>query len=627
MKKIIRILIVFALCIPMITKADTVDYDITNYYINADILENGNLKVTELIVLDGTFNGYIRDITYKNSQLKNNGYENNQIYNASNLKIEDISAKKVKSVSFDTINESGFTTLTYNKSANGGYVESKITNGNSYKMYFKSNNEKVAFKITYILEDVLVLHKDVAELYWNFIGSDYDDAIRDLQIKVNLPNRDASGNFRVWAHGEMSGEINAYDNTHLIATVKKLSAHDSVDIRATFDASLLNEYLVTKKTENKALEGIIEVETKRAEEMNEKRNKVKRTYYTLFGISIVYYIALIVSWIYIYFKYDKEYKSNFTNEYNREFIDDYNVEVIDYLMHKSITPNAMSASIMNLIYKKVITVEEIPTNKNKKEYKFTLISTENLNETEKYLIDFLFQTIGKENTFTSKELKDYAKSTKTCEKFSSTYMKWKNKVVADGKKQEFYETHPKPIAIGIFFILVAALLEFLLIIFNAIVPITFFTLFAAVFFLMYTILFNRRTKKGNDHYVRWRAFKKFLQDFGTFETKELPEIVLWERYMVYATIFGLAEKVAKTMNVKIKELEAAGVYTTGYYPTFSDWYFYNSLNNIFTSTISSNSAAVTSLRANSSSSSGSGFGGGFSSGGGFGGGGGGGRGF
>jgi ribonucleoside-diphosphate reductase alpha chain len=36
-----------------------------------------------------------------------------------------------------------------------------------------------------------------------------------------------------------------------------------------------------------------------------------------------------------------------------------NVEVIDYLMNSNITPNAMSASIMNLIYKKNIKAEKI----------------------------------------------------------------------------------------------------------------------------------------------------------------------------------------------------------------------------------------------------------------------------
>ena len=628
MKKIIKFLILFAWCLPIFPKASTIDYDITNYYINADIETNGDMLVTELIVLNGSFNGYIREIEYKNSILENDGYKNNQRYNAKDLEIVEIAAKIVKNVTFATINESGYTTLTEGKSANLGYVESKITDGKSYKMYYRSDNEKVAFKLTYRIKDAVVLHDDVAELYWTFIGSDYDDRIKDLQIKVNLPNIDTTNNFRVWAHGDMTGEIHAYENSYLLATIKKLDAHNSVDIRTTFDASLMNKSEVTKQTNEIALNSIIEVETERADEQNRKREQIKKIYYTFVGLTILYYISLLIAWIYIYLKYDKEYKSDFTNEYNREFIDDYNVEVIDYLMHKNITPNAMSASIMNLIYKKVITVEEIPTNKKKKEYKFILNENKDkINETEETLINFLFSKVGHGDTFTSKELKDYAKGTKTCEKFQSSYTSWKNKVICDGKKQEFYETHHKPAAIGVIFLLIAIVLNILVITMDAYVTITFLATFVAVIFLIYTIAFTKRSKKGNEHYTKWKAFKKFLNDFGTFDTKELPEIILWERYMVYATIFGLAEKVSKTMNVKIKELETSGVYTTGYYPTFSDWYFYNSLNNLFTNSISSNSAAVTSLHANSSRSSGSGFGGGFSSGGGFGGGGGGGHGF
>ena len=32
---------------------------------------------------------------------------------------------------------------------------------------------------------------------------------------------------------------------------------------------------------------------------------------------------------------------------------------------------------------------------------------------------------------------------------------------------------------------------------------------------------------------KWTAFKKFLNDFGSFDVKELPEIKLWERYLVF----------------------------------------------------------------------------------------------
>ena len=46
---------------PVIVNAD-VDYEITDYYIESHILDNGDLKVKELFVLDGYFNGYERDI-------------------------------------------------------------------------------------------------------------------------------------------------------------------------------------------------------------------------------------------------------------------------------------------------------------------------------------------------------------------------------------------------------------------------------------------------------------------------------------------------------------------------------------------------------------------------------------
>ncbi len=627
MKKILIIVISIFLFIPSIKNADSVNYTIENYYIDADIRENGDLEVTELIVLKGSFNGYIRDIVYKNNSLGNSGYANNKIYNASDIELIDISAKNVKNVSFETINDQDYKSLKVNQASNLGYLENDIVNGKSYKMYYKSNHDKVAFKLKYIVKDVVVLHNDVAEVYWMFIGKEYDDKINDLKIKVNLPKYDDSKSFRVWAHGELSGEIKMHDNSYIMASVSFINAYEPVDIRTTFDKSLVNEFLIAKKSNDNALDNIIEVENLRADEANQKRKQMKVIYNTFKFGSIIYFGALIVAWILVYLKYDKEYKSTYKNEYNREFIDEYNVEVVDYLMNKNITPNALSASIMNLIYKKVIKVEEIPTTKNKKDYKFILIDETNVNETEKYLIDFLFNKVGKDNSFTSKELHNYAKNTTTCEKFGKSYTTWKNKVINDGIKENFFEKKGKSYAISGLFFLVAIIIVILALVFNVVMPFVFINLIFSLIFLLYTFAFFKRTKKGNEDFAKWKAFKKFLNDFGRFDLKELPEVILWERYMVYATIFGLASKVSKCMNVKIKELEESGIYVGGYYPSFNDFYVFNSLNHVFTNAINSNSTAITEKRANSISSSGSGFGGGFSGGSGFGGGGGGGRGF
>lgn len=626
MKKICAVIAALFMIFPVVIHASEVDYDITNYYINADVLTNGDMEVTEVIVLDGTFNGYIRDIEYANENLQENNFANNTIYNASNLEIISVEAKYVDDIDFNIVNNTDFDILIANKGANGGYLESGLTYGKSYKMYYKASNDKVAFKITYLLKDIVVAHQDVAEVYWTFIGEEYPDEIHDLQIKVNLPLMDNSTNFRIWAHGDLAGEVNKYENQYLLATIKTLDPYSSVDVRTTFDLSVVDSELITKKSNKVALEEILKVEEERAEQANQERKAMKIKYYIILFLTIAWFIAVVIAWIYIYHKYDKEYKKSFIAKYNREFIDEYNVEVIDYLFNKIITPNAMSASIMNLIYKKNIKLEEIPSDKKKKEYTFYLLNEEGITDTEKYLIDFLFTKVGSENKFTTAELKNYAKGTKTCEKFSTSYTTWKNKVIQDGKNQKFYEIQIKPKIIGILFFIVSILINVLSGILYVENPLTFVAVLIGIIFMIYTLVFNKRTQKGNEHYARWNAFKSFLDDFGSFEIKELPEIKLWERYMVYATIFGLADKVSKAMNVKIKELETSGVYvdTT---PTFTDWYIFNSINRSVTNSINENITAITAERAGSSSSSGSGFGGGFSGGGGFGGGGGGGRGF
>lgn len=62
MKKILIAIITF-LCLPIYCLA--ADYDIKHFYIDATLKENGDMEVAELIVLDGTFNGYERDIVYE----------------------------------------------------------------------------------------------------------------------------------------------------------------------------------------------------------------------------------------------------------------------------------------------------------------------------------------------------------------------------------------------------------------------------------------------------------------------------------------------------------------------------------------------------------------------------------
>ena len=105
------------------------------------------------------------------------------------------------------------------------------------------------------------------------------------------------------------------------------------------------------------------------------------------------------------------------------------------------------------------------------------------------------------------------------------------------------------------------------------------------------------------------GLKKFFNEFGNMTDKEAIDVKLWEEYLMYAQIFGVAEKVAK----QFKKL----------YPDVITDYDYNTfvyINHVSYSGISSANSAYS--RAQSYSSGGGGFSSGGGGGGSFGGGGG-----
>lgn len=111
------------------------------------------------------------------------------------------------------------------------------------------------------------------------------------------------------------------------------------------------------------------------------------------------------------------------------------------------------------------------------------------------------------------------------------------------------------------------------------------------------------------------GLKRYMSEFSLMKEKEVPELILWEKYLVYATVFGISEKVLKQLKVVYPQmLDENYMNSNGY----TYLYLMNSRNfrNSFISTL--NTSVGTSYTSLTNYSSGSGSGGGFSSGGGFG---------
>lgn len=635
MKKIVLLLLSFFTFITISeAKVNDVNYVIDDYIVDASIDISGNLLVKEVIKVKGSFNGYIRDLVYKNSDLNEfdgslSSFEGSSIYNASNIEINKVgSISYDKELTFDIFNEevNEFSECSSSKNC---YEKSDITDGVSLKMYNETNDGSTYFYIEYLLGNTVVIHEDVAEVYYNFIGNGFDDDINKYQLRLSLPSSTTKDDIRLWAHGPLNGEVSFWTDENrenyygAYLVVEDLPRNTPVDLRMTFPNSLiLVDHPFLKKSNTLALDKILEVETSRANEANRIREKAKIFTYGTYTMSVVYIILTILLFIYIYLKYDKEVKTSFNMEYNREFIDDYNVTNIEYLFDKKITSKAFSTSILNLIYKKNIKFEQL----SKKDYKFIKVNEDNLSESELKLMEILFTNIGNGSEVTLSDIKKYAKQINgTTSSFLTDFNKWVSITTNESIKNNFFENNTK---IKLYFGLYS-LLGFLIMylfykieVFNILVVIT---LVLTIVFIIYILTFDKRTPKGAIDYAKWKAFKKFLKDFGRFDEKDLPEITLWERYLVYASIFGLADKLSKTMKIKFEELN----YSNSDF--VFDYILWSNLNSSVTSGVNSSvsvaRSTVSEAVAKSSSSSGSGFGGGFSSGGGFGGGGGGGRGF
>jgi uncharacterized membrane protein len=116
------------------------------------------------------------------------------------------------------------------------------------------------------------------------------------------------------------------------------------------------------------------------------------------------------------------------------------------------------------------------------------------------------------------------------------------------------------------------------------------------------------TQKGINYEAEWKGLENYMKNFSMLDEREVPELVLWEKYMVYATAFGIADKVIKQLKVKFPELQDEEYMRTHF--TYMNIVCDSSTSSNFIDGLNSSIGSVTNY------SSGSGSGGGFSGGGG-----------
>ena len=596
-----------------------------------EILSDGSIKVRELIKMNGEYNGMDRDISY--ASYTNRAYNgeisaiegNSTLYDGSS--ITDVKVGSISDdgdLTFDDFNRSVnyFDEVSYASNGTASkYTYDTFMNEVNLKLFNPSDLDEI-FYIEYTVTDVVVVHEDIAELAWNTLGDGYRENIGDYEVKVILPSSDSD--YRVWLHGPLNGEIERTNNKEALGTFNFLGAYNPVSVRLIFDKSLVPN--ATKTSGLIAKDAIIDYQTELSNEANREREKIQRQNMILIISSSIWGVIAIGLAVSVYLREKKMKKTAFNMEYFRDFPGSYGPEVLEYLLDKNVTEKSLSATILNLIHKKVLKVEVIDR-KLKDDYKLILQEYDeaSLSETEKIALNLIINEIGNSKEVVLSTIRKHCSTLSNANNVMDLYNDFIRKSKSLGKSEKFFATTPGLVAFSVIFSLLGLVLTFISFTLDlSWLGIIIIILMIALIIFVITRKFY--TKKGAEHYAKWMAHKKFLEDFSRFNEKELPEVTLWDKYLVYAVVLDCADKLSKEMELKMPNMDTTNTTYVGYNPYMTHYIITTNLYSSINSGIHTAVASSRSSIAASQSSSGGGFGGGSIGGGGsFGGGGGGGR--
>lgn len=86
---------------------------------------------------------------------------------------------------------------------------------------------------------------------------------------------------------------------------------------------------------------------------------------------------------------------------------------------------------------------------------------------------------------------------------------------------------------------------------------------------LYIRLSSRRcvllSQFGEDEYAKWRGLYNFLNSNTLMNERTFIELPIWEKYLVYATAFGISEKVSKAISIRCPEIVDSPILSNDYY--------------------------------------------------------------
>ena len=487
------------------------------------------------------------------------------------------------------------------------------------------------YEISYTVKDAITRYNDYAELYWQFVGENFEIDSEKITGTIYLPSNVLNqDDIKVWGHTEdLNGTIYATDLNKIEFELDDFRSGRYVEIRTLFPTELITSSGRTKNTE--ILQTALKEETEWAEEANARRERqewINKNFYIILIIVFIGYILINIILIIVYvkkiIKYSKKlkelkkYEPTTKLEYYRDLPYENStpgeaIKTLNMNINSFTSTNfgkIFSATMLDLALKGFLEIKQEKNEKGKDIINIYILKQANngLKLSEARILTFVIEAAKGKEVITLKELEKYIENHPSGIEslLKETYNAVNNQLIKeqiiDSEIQKEYKKYNE---IQISYVV-------------AIICLFFFTLIAFILPIIVLIIdaimcgkiakkLNVLTQKGVDIQEQWKGLKKYMEDFSMLDRREVPELVIWEKYLVYATAFGIADKVIKQLKIVYPNFEEITNGINTY--TYMNIMMHTNFSSSFSSAISTSIASAT-------YSSGSGGGGGFSGGGG-----------
>ena len=433
---------------------------------------------------------------------------------------------------------------------------------------FSSGTHTISY--SYSVKGIVTDIVDASVFYYQYLSEINTMDVEKLSVKVSFPVEEPS--LRAWLHVSASAVgvwKQSEDKKSVIIEAEDISAGEYIESRmllgkGTYAAGSVDNSMTAQQVE---------------EEEQEWYDAYERERKLRLAITILDYILAVLAVgagvLYIFYAKKKNQPMELPDApiYCRDIPEGYTGGEVSplyfYYSNENYIDESISATMLELVRLKYIT---IAPDEGKKNAVITVLKKDEEDELrthQKYVIDMLLMVKPLGTPFTMKEFEKCAKT--NYEKFMHMVEKYKAAILNKSQREGSYRKNNPGreraqkfatgmIGAGFAVEVLSGFTSFLL---SA--GMTFFgaglIIGGLIAFLALRKLKAPLTLTGQKEYNNLKGLAKYMQEFSLMEEHEIPELVLWEDYMIFATAMGIADKVAEQLEIaypEFKQISASG---------------------------------------------------------------------